>query len=205
MSGSIIRSTTPTGNETGEYTHGDDAIGSVVGKTDQGIGVIGTGCNSWATSQASGSIIITAPGLLENTSTPKEIIHSSNGAKTFVIQHPTNPDKYLVHACLEGPEAAVFYRGEGNILENSGGVIITLPKYSKHIATNFTAHVTPICTSEFPPRTIGVSIVTDGIFKVFGEPGLFNWVVYGKRDSINIEPLKTDVTLLGDGPYTYIE
>jgi len=38
--------------------------------------------------------------------------HGAIGSKTFVREHPLNKDKYLVHACLEGPEAGVYYRGE---------------------------------------------------------------------------------------------
>jgi hypothetical protein len=37
----------------------------------------------------------------------------SNSLKSFVIQHPINTNQYLVHVCLEGPEAGVYYRGKG--------------------------------------------------------------------------------------------
>jgi hypothetical protein len=36
-----------------------------------------------------------------------------NTSKTFIIDHPIKKDKYLVHACVEGPETGVYYRGKG--------------------------------------------------------------------------------------------
>ena len=38
-----------------------------------------------------------------------------DGAKTFVIDHPDDENKYLVHVCLEGPEAGVYYRGKAEV------------------------------------------------------------------------------------------
>jgi len=40
-------------------------------------------------------------------------------AKSFIIDHPKEPEtKHLVHVCLEGPEAGVYYRGKGEITNN---------------------------------------------------------------------------------------
>ncbi|MDE2021236.1 MAG: hypothetical protein KGJ13_12950, partial [Patescibacteria group bacterium] len=48
--------------------------------------------------------------------------------KNFRIDDPLDPEhRYLIHTSLEGPEAAVYYRGEGQ-LKNSR-VEITLPVY----------------------------------------------------------------------------
>ncbi len=38
---------------------------------------------------------------------------TATGAKNFEINHPTKPGYTLVHSSVEGPEAAVFYRGPG--------------------------------------------------------------------------------------------
>ena len=47
--------------------------------------------------------------------------------------------------------------------------------------------------------------IENGVFKVYGEPGPFSWVVFGKRISnLQVEPIKNDVVVKGDGPYTYI-
>jgi hypothetical protein len=40
------------------------------------------------------------------------------GPKTFIIEHPIDTSKYLIHACLEGPEAGVYYRGKATIDNN---------------------------------------------------------------------------------------
>ena len=39
--------------------------------------------------------------------------------KTFIIDHPIDKNKYLVHGCLEGPEFGVYYRGKSEILLKS--------------------------------------------------------------------------------------
>lgn len=43
--------------------------------------------------------------------------------KSFIINHPTKPNKYLVHGSLEGPENGVYVRGYTN------SNIIELPEY----------------------------------------------------------------------------
>jgi hypothetical protein len=66
-----------------------------------------------------------------------------HSTKTFIIDHPIDSDKYLVHTCLEGPEAGVYYRGIGKI-SNSKSVEIELPHYASTIAYDFTVNITPI-------------------------------------------------------------
>ena len=132
-------------------------------------------------------------------------LYYRSASKTFVIDHPTTPDAYLVHACLEGPEAGVYVRGEGVILSES--VDITLPSYSDALATTYTIHVTGKVDRN--DTTIGTksyraSRVVGGVFTVYGPPGAFFWHAYGKRGDIVTEPMKSDVTKYGDGPYTYI-
>ena len=58
--------------------------------------------------------------------------------KLFELKYETRDDssKYLVHVCLEGPEAAVYYRGKGEITNNNS-VVIYLPDYVKNLATDF--------------------------------------------------------------------
>ena len=58
-------------------------------------------------------------------------------AKTFIIDHPVDDSKYLIHSCLEGPEAGVYYRGRGEIINNKSTEII-LPNYVESLAKNFT-------------------------------------------------------------------
>jgi len=141
-----------------------------------------------------------------------EVCYYSGGAggtKTFVIQHPLDPEKYLVHACLEGPEAGVYYRGTGTIPAAALSLEITLPPYVDALAYEFTVHATPILTgeTEFIP-SIACSRVKEGKFKVFktksAEACMFDYVVFGNRFPIEVEPRKADVTVKGDGPYTWL-
>ena len=122
-------------------------------------------------------------------------------SKTFVIDHPIEHNKYLVHACLEGPESGVYYRGEGEITNNEN-VTIFLPNYVDKIANNLTIQITPIHDGK--RKYYDVSRVVNNSFTVWGENGTFFWIVYGKRQAINVEPLKQDVQIKGLGPYKWI-
>ena len=134
-------------------------------------------------------------------------------SKTFVIEHPLHIDKYLVHACLEGPEAGVYYRGSARILTDCKSVDIYLADYVEHLATEFTIYVTPILPSNNSnsnvmrfPKVITSSIV-DGKFTVYSTivPCEFDYIVFGKRQTIVVEPLKALTCLKGDkdSPYKW--
>jgi hypothetical protein len=137
----------------------------------------------------------------------KEVVY--NTEKTFVIQHPTDSNKYLVHACLEGPEAGVYYRGRGEIT-NHTNCTIHLPPYVKKLAHNFTVHLTPIVDKITFRPTLGTTRVYyatevyDNQFDVVGDNGQFFWIVHGQRQEINVEVDQTLVTLQGQGPYQWI-
>ena len=62
----------------------------------------------------------------------RSTVATSNGNKTFVIQHPTNTNKYLIHACLEGPESGVYYRGKTFITKNRRTVDGCLKPFSQN-------------------------------------------------------------------------
>ena len=133
----------------------------------------------------------------------KEI--SYNSAKTFVINHPTKPDSYLVHACLEGPEAGVYYRGEAKI-ENDKSVTVNLPDYVSSFATNFTVQITPIYSDDSDENIVfRTSRIKDNSFTVHGKNGSFYWIVYGQRGKVEVEPKKSEAEVVGDGPYKYIK
>jgi len=123
----------------------------------------------------------------------------SSSTKTFVIDHPNDEDKYLVHGCLEGPEAGVYYRGVGKIFEDCK-TDVYLPDYLFNLAYDFTVQITPI---GLPIRTLVTSKV-DGKFTVYGDPGEFFWTVFGKRENIEIEPNKSNTFVNGSGPYRWI-
>jgi hypothetical protein len=127
------------------------------------------------------------------------------GAKTFVIDHPSDTSKYLVHACLEGPESGVYYRGEGVITDNHF-TTIELPHYVEKLAKNFTVNVTPIydelCENDI---NLKCSRVLNNKFNVYGKNCSFFWFVYGERLSIEVEPYRINLNVKGDGPYTWVQ
>jgi len=122
--------------------------------------------------------------------------------KTFVIDHPIDKNKYLVHACLEGPEGGVYYRGEGQI-QNGESVKIELPEYVNNLATDFTVQITPIYYGK-KIQQLYTSKIKDNCFTVYGENCEFYWLVHGKRCNIEVEPMKSSVIIKGDGPYKWI-
>ena len=144
-------------------------------------------------------------GALQYNTLNGEITHNSN--KTFVIDHPIRPNKYLVHACLEGPESGVYYRGKGEIV-NGTSVDVQLPAYVGALCpgADFTVQLTPIYDGTIRTSMLYASEVdpATNTFRVYGENGRFNWLVHGKRFDIDVEPNKTDVNRHGDGPYTYL-
>ncbi len=124
------------------------------------------------------------------------------GPKTFVIDHPLNTNKYLVHACLEGPEAGVYYRGCGEIT-NGNSVLVQLPDYVGALASDFNIQITGIYDG-IKVNVYNVSLVEQCSFTVYGENGAFHWLVIGRRGMIDVEPNKSDVLIQGEGPYLWI-
>ena len=109
------------------------------------------------------------------------------------INHPTQKEHYLVHSVLEGPEDGVYYRGSVKIKE-SDSVKVTIPGYTKKWF-DFTINVTPIGK---PARVCSASKIVKGTFEIYGAPGLYNWVVYAKRNNIIVEPEKKSVVVNGE-------
>lgn len=212
----------------GYNTQGTDAIalGNNAGASLQGNNAIAIGAFAGNSNQASNSIVLNASGTFLNAITTGTFISpiratsqstnvlvydnvtkemSYNNAKTFVINHPTKPDNYLVHACLEGPEAGVYYRGESKI-ENNQSVVVKLPDYVSSFATNFSINITPIYSNDSDENIVyRTSRVKDNAFTVHGKNGSFYWIVYGQRGKVDVEPKKSEVQVSGDGPYKYIK
>jgi hypothetical protein len=207
------------------------AIGFSSGQTSQGISAVAIGMYAGQNGQHSNTIILNASGAALNSLTGpacyiapireatasdnrllmwngNEIVRStantSASTKTFVIDHPQDPDRYLVHGCIEGPEVGIYYRGKGEILPGTTSVVINLEKYVSVFGYDFTVHITPIYSGQSIIPNYAASDVIDSHFTVYGEPGRFNWIVYGKRDEIEVEPLKSTVEVKGNGPYRWI-
>ena len=225
-------STVAVGSNAGSFVQGDSsvAVGFNAGDQFQGGYSIAIGYKAGETNQHPNSIILNAnTGPLNSSSgsafyvnpirndnatgynlcyepTTSEIVY--NTSKTFVIQHPEYESKYLVHACLEGPEAGVYYRGEGCTItkNNIHYTTITLPSYVSKLATELNVITTPVLTNienEIP--ILATTSIYMNTFKVVSnKPTKFNWLVMGKRKSIQVEVEKSEVVLKGDGPYKYI-
>jgi len=141
-----------------------------------------------------------------------QIMNEIDGVyKTFIINHPVFAEKYLMHATLEGPEAAVFYRGSTR-LEN-GRAEIELPHYFDALcdASSATIQLTPVdgfdrlCLRTYDGRKIH----RDRFLVVSDNPTsdlAFDWEVKARRKdvpAIVVEPRKDDIIVRGDGPYRY--
>jgi hypothetical protein len=127
------------GYSAGQYNQGQNsvAIGNLAGPTSGSV-VYGTGVTGGFYVKPINVTASTTNALVYNTVT-SEIAY--NTSKTFVIDHPIDKNKYLVHACLEGPEAGVYYRGKSEIVNNDF-VEIILPDYVDLLATEFTIQIT---------------------------------------------------------------
>jgi len=149
----------------------------------------------------------TTVGMLNQNTIDSEVIFYSNAVKTFVIQHPIENDKYLSHACIEGPTADVFYRGIGEI--NDTSVQIVLPEYTPLFLKNFNIQISPIYTEKYgfnKEEDYYVEHNEDtNVFTVYSSPGKFSYLVHATREEFEVEPLKSDVRVKGEGPYTFIE
>jgi hypothetical protein len=205
--------TGPTGNvgstgPTGRSCRGDTGAKGAVGPT----GPTGPGSISLNVAYLYGNseIVATNVSELQFSSTDfiqgSPLIDNGNGnvvvqVKSFVIDHPVDPKKHLVHVCLEGPEAGVYYRGESKVV-NHEHVTVALPDYVEHFATNFTVQITPIYPSF---GLYAVSKIENNCFNVYGPNGSFYWVVYGERCKIVVEPNRSDVLVKGEKPYQWIE
>jgi hypothetical protein len=88
-------------------------------------------------------------------------------AKNFSIPHPLNPERFrLSHGSLEGPEHAVFYRGQAKL--EDGAATVALPEYFEALTTEQgrTVQLTPLAEGDGPISALAASRVRDGAFAV---------------------------------------
>ena len=89
------------------------------------------------------------------------------GAKNFAISHPFRENKNLVHSCIEGPEVAVFYRGE--IITQDGLAEVLLPDYFESLTfmEDRSVLLTQIYDDEYPALVLmAASRIENGRFKI---------------------------------------
>lgn len=221
------------GYASGNYTQGQYAtsIGWAAGYSNQGQYSVAVGYGAGYQNQAANSIAINAtngvlsPGASGFFVTPVRNVSGTNlmeynpgsgeisyGSKTFVIDHPTKENHHLIHACLEGPEAGVYYRGETSLkFDRKSDKYVTevsLPDYVMSLAKEFTVHVNPVVefdNDNFEFTQVVASKVKDGKFKVYSNNNCkVHWLVFGKRFDIKVEVKKDEVQVKGQGPYKWI-
>jgi len=144
---------------------------------------------------------IASPGIMSYDTTTGEVFQDTG--KTFVIDHPSKSDKYLVYACVESNEVGVFYKGQGEIDSNKtyGEINVFIPNYIKPIGKDFMIFITPRQSNS---KLIASRCINNEKFKIIGNPCKFDWIIYAKRLS-NFESVlqKDSCKIMGGGPYTF--
>jgi hypothetical protein len=141
------------------------------------------------------------------------IQHATSGVfKSFIIGHPTDEKRYLVHATLEGPEGAVYYRGSARL--EKGRAEIVLPPYFEALTRREDRTVLLTAVDGFDPLAVasrGGERIKGGRFVVESSNRrsrqAFDWEVKAVRadgERLTTEPLRREVAVAGDGPYTYV-
>lgn len=111
------------------------------------------------------------------------------GSKNFMIDHPLKPGMKLVHAAVEGPEAAVFYRGEGQLV--NGKAVIDLPEYFEKLTRKEDRTIQLTAVDGFDKLAVKTregAQITDGRFTVHSDnpnsSQKFNWEIKAMRSDI---------------------
>lgn len=152
--------------------------------------------------------------LHHNWGGPYNIFVDVTNVKTFVIDHPLDPERYLVHAAVEGPEGGVFYRGQSQLV--NGWVQVDLPSYFEALCAEEGRSVMLTCIADDPADewcpVLHATYPKNGKFWVGLGSGMvindqrFWWEVKAVRKDVApllVEPLKKDVIVKGEGPYLY--
>lgn len=121
------------------------------------------------------------------------------GVKNFRIDHPQDPDRYLVHSCTESPRNGVEYWGTATVA--GGRAEVELPHYFEALtrAEDRAVHLTVVAGDAMeviPP--VAATRVEDGKFRIITSgagPASFEvvWQVKAVRADVRVlevEPLK---------------
>lgn len=78
--------------------------------------------------------------------------------KNFVVANPDDASTEIYYACVEGPEAAMYTRGTGQL--TNGRAVITLPRHftAMAAAAGITVQITPLSADCF-----GMAVVNKGV------------------------------------------
>lgn len=125
--------------------------------------------------------------------------------KQFTINHPTDPERFLQHACLEGPSADVYQRGTISISDKTSETKIQFPKYWYYLAKpeTITVHLTPsggpgFCWYERNENDVIVFTEGERIKQVD------YWIcAQRKHTHFDPEPYRNEISVESWGPYTW--
>lgn len=129
----------------------------------------------------------------------------STNVKNFIIDHPDNKDKYLVHTTLEGPENGVYYRGTAKL--KGGETTVELPDYFNSLTQDGSATVI-LTPKGKKPFLLSYDDFEANQFNVYAEceDCEFDWEVKAKRQDVPelfVEPDKDEIVVSGNGPYKH--
>lgn len=113
------------------------------------------------------------------------------GSKNFGMDHPTKPDKSLIHASTESPLNGVEYWSDGFVeVPASGVAVVDLPEYFE--ALTAADHRVAMLTAGSPAADLWAEPIADGKLVVHGAPyALFSWVVKARRIKLDENGIDT--------------
>lgn len=131
---------------------------------------------------------------------------SARFVKNFIIDHPDDVSKFLVHGCTESPVAGIEYWGEAWI--RNGFARVRLPKYFEGIATPYNRQVQVTPVTEL--CMVSASEIENGAFTIrcSGPDGTkVKWLAKAERKDAEfpVEPDRSEYHRRGSGPYTWLE
>jgi len=146
------------------------------------------------------------------TPLPYSAMGSSDVVKTFIIDHPTDSDRYLVHAAIEGPQNRVYYRGKTTL--QHGQAFVALPDYFEGLTQEEHRAVFLQNMSGFDKVTVKTQDgkrIKNGVLHIVSQDkhsqSIVSWEVSAVRKDVPdliVAPRVDEVEVLGFGPYRYV-
>jgi len=143
---------------------------------------------------------------------PYSALGNSSEPKTFIIDHPIDSDRYLVHAAIEGPQNRVFYRGKTTL--QNGESFVTLPDYFEGLTQENHRAVFLQNMSGFDKITVKTQRgqrIKNGVLHIVSQDkrsqAIVSWEVSAVRKDVPdliVAPRTDEVDVLGFGPYRYV-
>lgn len=103
-----------------------------------------------------------------------------NGAKQFIQDHPTDPEKEIAYVSLEGGEAGTYVRGTATLA--GGEACIELPEHFALVTSDegLTMHLTPV-GGWLQVYVAELSTTRCVVREAEGRDGRFDYLVHGVR------------------------